>query len=78
MTVNDDRVDILDTGTGEPLGTCHGPDQSGACPHADRDGIVACAGYRVASESAGPEYWHLYVPAGCRQCPLSWPMVASY
>lgn len=72
------RVNILDPGTGAAVGRCDGPDETGVCSLVAADGVVACAGCRIAPTSAGPEHWLLWVPRGSRHCPLAWPLEAAY
>lgn len=72
------RVEILDAATLEVLGRCPGPTPAGKCPRADRHGVVACAGCRIAPGDADPEYWLVEVPPRSRHCPLAWTLEASY
>lgn len=67
-----DVTDILDPTTGEVVDHCAGPTAEGGCPLAGRGGIVLCQGCRIASPSAGPEYWNLWVPPATRHCPKAW------
>ena len=71
MTMEDD-VDILDATTLEVVDHCYGPTAGTICPRSGPDGVVACAGRRIAPTDAGPEYSLLWVPPGSRQCPLAW------
>jgi hypothetical protein len=66
------RVDILDAATGEVVDRCYGPTLGGACPRADRVGVVLCQGRRIVPLSRGPECWLLRVPPASRRCPLEW------
>ena len=66
------RVDILDAVTGEVVDRCFGPTLAGACPRADRSGIVLCQGRRIVPLSHGPECWLRWVPPAARFCPLEW------
>jgi hypothetical protein len=70
--MDDDRIDILDTVTSEPIDHCYGPTTGGSCRRMGPEGVVACAGRRIAPTGAGPEYWYLWVPPGSRHCPLAW------
>jgi hypothetical protein len=78
MADSHDWVDILDPGTRDALDHCHGPDPTGACSKPTDDGVVGCAGCRIAAAAAGPEYWLLLVPPGTRHCPLSRSLEAAY
>lgn len=57
---------------------CWGPDATGGCPDVRDDGVIACAGHRIAPFYGGPESWLAKVPENARQCPLSnWLMATS-
>jgi hypothetical protein len=72
--MNEDRVDILDDVTHEVVDECYGPTATGCCPRTRPDGVVCCAGRRIAPTGAGPEYWMMWVPPGSRHCPLAWDL----
>ena len=78
MTFTDPFDNVPDPVTGEAVFRCWGPDKYDTCPHADKGGVVACAGQRIAPFDAEGVYWLMEVPKGSVHCPLSWPMVASY
>jgi hypothetical protein len=67
-------VDILDNTTLAVVGHCYGPTSAGHCDNPKPDGVVGCAGCRIASPDAGPEHWLLWVPDGSRHCPLTWDL----
>ncbi len=69
-------IEILDNATLEVVGYCFGPTATGACEEAGQDGVVRCAGCRVASVDADPQYWRVWVPPGSHHCPLAWSLQA--
>lgn len=75
--MNEYRVDIFNDQTRELVRQCRGPTTAGACPFADREGVVACAGRRIVATSTGPERWLSPVSPRARRCPLagSWTVV---
>jgi hypothetical protein len=72
--MNEDRVNILDDVTHEVVDECYGPTATGCCPRTHPDGVVCCAGRRIAPTGAGPEYWMMWVPPGSPHCPLAWDL----
>lgn len=76
-TFTADRVGILDPVTGEVVAECRGPLPDGTCPLMI-GGVVPCAGHRVASLTANPEHWRVYVPPGTTECPLARPLEMAY
>lgn len=65
-------VDIVDPINDEVVNQCFGPTAGGNCPWAGRNGVVLCNGCLVASPSAGPEYWRMWVPPASHHCPKAW------
>jgi hypothetical protein len=65
-------VQIRDQVTGKLVGVCRGPDATGACPRAGKNGVVPCAGCLILPPNADPRLWPLPVPPNYRFCELGW------
>jgi hypothetical protein len=70
------NVEIRDQATGTVVDHCKGPTETGACPRAGKDGVVACANRLIAPSHADPRYWPLWVPPNSRHCALNWNLQA--
>jgi hypothetical protein len=72
--MDEQGADIVDPVTGEVVNHCCGPTPQGGCSAPDKNGIVLCAGCRIASLCAGPECWNLWVPPTSQHCPAAWSL----
>lgn len=69
-------VEIRNATTGAVVDHCRGPSETGVCPRAGRDGVVACAGRLVVPPDADPRHGPLWVPPESRHCVLGWSLQA--
>ncbi|WP_164842719.1 hypothetical protein [Actinoplanes solisilvae] len=70
--MNRSEIRILDPRKGDLVTVCRGPTASNACPLADENGVVACAGFLIAPADGDPEYWPLSIPRGYLHCDVPW------